>query len=183
MVVVLSSSALLGRFAVSAQIWLLWSVQLAMLLRRLLLLYFVPETLWWCRQWRHCDDVVNDLVTHSCLMAVDDNRYCRMTNYELLRWLVETRSRDVGHNRTLHSWASDRETFSDSIAMLHITFYHSVTHVARLFPVLAGLSSPARTSFNMIDRRYIHYSRYFYWIQVFKSLLIISLLFYSGKII
>jgi len=33
------------------------------------------------------------------------NRYCRMTNYVLLRWLVETRSRDVGHNRTLHSWA------------------------------------------------------------------------------
>jgi len=33
-----------------------------------------------------------------------------MTNYELLRWLVETRSRDVGHNRTLHSWACDRAT-------------------------------------------------------------------------
>jgi len=97
-----------------------------------------------------------------------------MTNYELLRWLVETRSRDVDHNRTLHTWASDRETFS-----------HSVTHVARLFPVLAGLSSPAKTSVSMVDGRYIyiHHSRYFYWIQVFKNLLIISLLFYSGKII
>ena len=100
--------------------------------------------------------------------------FCRMTNYELLRWLIETRSRDVGHNRTLHTWASDRETFS-----------HSVTHVARLFPVLAGLSSPAKTSVSMVDGRYIyiHHSRYFYWIQVFKSLLIISLLFYSDKII
>ena len=45
---------------------------------------------------------------------------CRMTNYELLRWLVETRSRDVGHNRTLHSWASDRSTFFHSVAMLHM---------------------------------------------------------------
>jgi len=49
--------------------------------------------------------------------------------------------------------------------------------------ILAGLSSPAKTSFNMRDRRYIHRSQHFYWIQVFKSLLIISLLFYSGKII
>jgi len=50
--------------------------------------------------------------------------------------------------------------------------------------VLAGLSSsPAETSFNMHNRWYIHRSRQFYWIQVFKSLLIISLLFYSGKII
>ena len=32
---------------------------------------------------------------------------CRMTNYELLRWLVETWSRDIGHSRTLHSWACD----------------------------------------------------------------------------
>ena len=31
-----------------------------------------------------------------------------------------------------------------------------------LFPVLAGLSSPAKTSFNMLDGRYIHHSRYFY---------------------
>jgi len=46
--------------------------------------------------------------------------HCRMTNYELLHWLVETRSRDVGHNRTLHSWPSDRETFSHSIAMLYM---------------------------------------------------------------
>jgi len=29
--------------------------------------------------------------------------YCCMTNYELLCWLVETQSRDVGHNRTSHS--------------------------------------------------------------------------------
>jgi len=53
------------------------------------------------------------------------NAICRMTNYELLRWLVKTRSRDVGHNRTLHSWASDRATC-----------FHSVTHVARIFPKL-----------------------------------------------
>ena len=33
--------------------------------------------------------------------------HCRMTNYELPRWLVETWSRDVGHNRTLHSSACD----------------------------------------------------------------------------
>jgi len=45
-----------------------------------------------------------------------NNLLCRMTNYELLRWLVKTRSRDVGHNRTLHSWASDRETFFNSVA-------------------------------------------------------------------
>ena len=74
------------------------------------------------------------------------NRSC-MTNYELLRWLVETRSRDVGHNRTLHSWASDRATCTChpcNMHMLHVqhvyvtraTCFHSVTHVARLFPKL-----------------------------------------------
>jgi len=47
--------------------------------------------------------------------------------------------------------------------------------------VLASLSSPAKTLFNMRDGRYIHRSRHFYWIQVFKSLLTISLLFYSSK--
>ena len=61
--------------------------------------------------------------------------FCRMTNYELLRWLVETRSCDVGHNRTLHSWASDRATFS-----------HSITHVARLFPKLAENENRTNTS-------------------------------------
>jgi len=64
--------------------------------------------------------------------------HCHMTNYELLRWLVETQSRDVGHNRTLHTWASDRETFFHSVAHVAcVTFSHSVTHVARLFPYLA----------------------------------------------
>jgi len=32
-----------------------------------------------------------------------DISFCRMTNYELLRWLAVIRSHDVGHNRTLHS--------------------------------------------------------------------------------
>jgi len=36
---------------------------------------------------------------------------CHMANYELLRWLVKMRSRDVGHNRTLHSWACDYATW------------------------------------------------------------------------
>jgi len=36
--------------------------------------------------------------------------HCRMTNYKLLRWLVETRSHDVDHNRTLHSWACHHAT-------------------------------------------------------------------------
>ena len=30
-----------------------------------------------------------------------DNYFCRMTNYELLRWLVETPSRDIYHDRML----------------------------------------------------------------------------------
>ena len=35
-------------------------------------------------------------------------RYCRMTNYELLHWLVETPSHDVEHYRMLNMSAVDR---------------------------------------------------------------------------
>ena len=72
--------------------------------------------------------------------------FCRMTNYELLRWLVEMRSRDVGH-WTLHSWASDRATVFHSVAHVAcVTFSHSVTHVARLFPKLAENENRTNTS-------------------------------------
>ena len=73
--------------------------------------------------------------------------FCRMTNYKLLCWLVETRSRDVGHNRMLHSWASDCATFFHSdVHVARVTFYHSVTHVTRLFPKLAENENRTNTS-------------------------------------
>jgi len=60
---------------------------------------------------------------------------CRMTNYELLRWLVEMQSGYVGHNRTVHSSASDHGTSFHSVAHVAcVTFSHSITHVAQLFP-------------------------------------------------
>ena len=37
--------------------------------------------------------------THSCRHAVMINSYCRLINYELLRWLVETPSHDFEHYR------------------------------------------------------------------------------------
>ena len=40
-----------------------------------------------------------------------DNKHCRMTNYELLRWLVETPSRDIRHYRMLNVSAVDGSTF------------------------------------------------------------------------
>jgi len=67
-------------------------------------------------------------VVCSCLCCCHI-KICRMTNYELLRWLVETRSLDVGRNWMLHSWACDRVHVARAIC------FHSVAHVARLFPV------------------------------------------------
>jgi len=46
------------------------------------------------------------LVVSAVAMQVSTPRnilFCRMTNYELLRWLVETRSRDVGHYRMINA--------------------------------------------------------------------------------
>jgi len=85
-----------------------------------------------------------------------NKKYCRMTNYKLLRWLVEMRSRDVGHNWTLHSWESDRATFFHSVEHVAcVTFSHSVTHVARLFPKLAENENRTNTS----NLRWV----YLYW--------------------
>jgi len=40
-------------------------------------------------------------------------RFCRMTNYELLRWLVETRSYDIHHYRMQNRVAVDGSTIKN----------------------------------------------------------------------
>jgi len=49
---------------------------------------------------------------------------CRMTNYEMLRWLVETPSRDVGHYRMINA---SRSTVCHIMIKDHMTVYRNVT--------------------------------------------------------
>jgi len=51
---------------------------------------------------------VTDTVTSQQAVHPHHLDQCRMTNYELLRWLVETPSRDVEHYRMLNVSAVDR---------------------------------------------------------------------------
>jgi len=45
-----------------------------------------------------------------CCDWLQHNTHCRMTNYELLRWLVETPSRDVDHYHMFNASRSHRVT-------------------------------------------------------------------------
>ena len=87
--------------------------------------FLLPRIAFWVYPWYFKMEILASsknlaMIAKLKRSETDNNIYiCRMTNYELLRWLVETRSRDVGHNRTLHSWASDRSTFFHSVTMLH----------------------------------------------------------------
>ena len=79
----------------------------------------------YCKQPQHqmCAPVIN----------------CRLTNYELLHWLVETQSCDVGHNRMLHSWACD-------LAMCTWCTMQRFVNVAWLFRKLAENENRTNTS-------------------------------------
>ena len=56
-------------------------------------------------------------------LVIGINLFCRMTNYELVRWLVETLSRDVHHNRMMN------ESLAAAKVTLRSTKWCTVDHV------------------------------------------------------
>ena len=80
-------------------------------------------------EWRtiHGHDLVRSSDMSKNVRRTTDmskNIYCRLTNYELLRWLVETPSRDFAHYRL--SWGRRIFTTCQEVTSRHVDTCHEV---------------------------------------------------------
>ena len=65
----------------------------------------------------------NSWLACSLLVVFCSKLFCRMTNYELLRWLVEMPSRDVDQYRMINT---SRSTVYHSMKWYMVTVYHFI---------------------------------------------------------
>ena len=120
--------------------WILWQqiifAALSIYVRFLLSLFSAT-------QWASLRNMILKRPTVGFSVSLWKYVYCRMTNYELLRWLVETPSRDVEHYRMFTASRSTVRQFSvwrQTLNCLTVTwrsldiFYTvNVMHILRCF--------------------------------------------------
>ena len=74
--------------------------------------YMVAENKYSKQKWKKRNN--NTAKQTRRISATFDIGNCRMTNYELLRWLVETPSRDVEHYRMINASRSTGSHYNDA---------------------------------------------------------------------
>jgi len=98
------------------------------------------------QKWKKRND--NTAKQTRRISATFDIGNCRMTNYELLRWLVETPSRDVEHYRMINASRSTGSHYNDA--------RHCLCHTSQPIRHNKGVNLRAVTQWRHSLQRYQH---------------------------